>query len=88
MAHFMSTIKGGRGPASRLGSAKSGMVARVNGWNSGVTVEAGVDSDGRDVFAVYATGGSNGGNRERIGTVVRKPFGSAHLVQFIPENRD
>ena len=59
MAHFRSIIRGTRGEASRLGSKQSGMVAHVDGWNSGITVYA-THEDGKDVFYVHATGGSNG----------------------------
>lgn len=34
MARFRATIRGQRGQASRLGSAASGIVANINGWNS------------------------------------------------------
>jgi hypothetical protein len=63
MAHFRAVIEGNRGPASRLGSKSSGIVARINGWHSGVIVEATYDTvTGRDVFFVRATGGSSGGD--------------------------
>ena len=61
MAQFRATIKGSRGVASRLGTKKSGIVCSVNGWNSGIRVEAFYDKDsGQDVFTVFETGGSNG----------------------------
>ena len=58
MAHFRSTISGNRGEASRLGHKTSGMVARVNGWTSGVRVYA-RHHDGKDEFQIYATSGSD-----------------------------
>lgn len=58
MAHFRATIHGQRGPASRLGSPKSGIHARINGWDLGVEIEARV-VDGKDVFYVFKTSGSN-----------------------------
>lgn len=72
MARFRSTINGQRGEASRLGSAASGMVAEVNGWNAGVTVIAS-DVNGVDCFDVYQTGGSNGngnGRRVRLASII------------------
>jgi hypothetical protein len=76
MARFRATIVGQRGEASRLGSAKSGLTARVNGWYSGIRVEAGVDQDGADRFEVFTTGGSNGSARDRhVGTVRMHPHG-------------
>jgi hypothetical protein len=70
MAQFRATIKGQRGEVSRLGSRKTGLSARVNGWNLGVQVEAEYDADfDRDVFTMYLTGGSNQSNdRVLIGT--------------------
>ena len=62
MAHFRATIQGQRGQASRLGSPKSGIHARVNGWDLGVEVEARI-VDGRDVFYVFKTSGSNAKDR-------------------------
>lgn len=58
MAQFRGTLSGSRGEASRLGSAKTGLVARVNGWDSGVRVEASVEN-GHDVFRIFITSGSN-----------------------------
>ena len=66
MAHFRATIQGQRGGASRLGSAKSGIAAAVNGWDIGVTIEAGVHENGQDVLYVYATGGSLGRRRSSL----------------------
>jgi hypothetical protein len=72
MAQFRATISGQRGEASRLGSKNSGMRVTCNGWNGGVTVYAQCrqNEDDRDVFVIYATGGSNGAKPQRIlGTV-------------------
>jgi hypothetical protein len=69
MAQFRATISGQRGEASRLGSKNSGMSALVNGWNSGVRVEA-RHIDGMDCFDVYATGGSHKATHDTfLGTV-------------------
>lgn len=83
MAQFRAVIRGQRGEASRLGSIKSGLVAYVNGWNEGVTIRASV-IDGKDVFAIYANGGSNGQpNDGYIGSVTRGHFYGADVK--IPE---
>lgn len=68
MAQFRATIQGQRGEASRLGSKKSGLTVKANGWESGVTVYARVDADGNDVFGVWQTCGSNrgGGSPPRL----------------------
>ena len=61
MARFRATMQGQRGMASRLGSTKSGINVRVNGWNLGVSVYGYVDPDsGQDTFLVFRTGGSHG----------------------------
>ena len=65
MARYRAEIEGRRGPASRLGSAKSQIRAIVNGWHSGVDVcggpvTYGKKDDGADEFLVYMTSGSNG----------------------------
>ena len=52
-------MQGQRGTASRLGNAKTGITARVNGWDLGIMVSGHVDDDGHDTFMVYQTGGSN-----------------------------
>jgi hypothetical protein len=59
MARFRATLRGTRGDVSRLGHEKTGMTASVNGWDSGVTVQANVDLDGHDHFQIYFTGGSH-----------------------------
>lgn len=80
MAQFRATIKGQRGEASRLGSKNSGLRAYVNGWDSGVLVEA-ENRDGRDIFYVYTTGGSNGRVLTRqVGYI---SAGSDGSVQFV-----
>ena len=61
MERFCGELRGkAKSKASRLGSAKSGLAARINGWNIGIRVEL-FDNDGRDTVAVYATAGRNGG---------------------------
>jgi len=61
MAQFMATIQGNRGEASRLGSKDSGISAKINGWDAGISVEAWYDqATEEDYFRVYQTGGSNG----------------------------
>jgi len=64
MARFRATMQGQRGSASRLGSAKTGITARVNGWNVGVSVMAEALDD-KDRVWLTATGGSNGATLER-----------------------
>lgn len=67
MAKFRATIEGSRGEASRLGTAKSGLRASINGWNIGIDVYLRYDEKlGCDCVYVALTGGSNGGRRETL----------------------
>ncbi len=75
MARFRATIQGQRGEVSRLGSSKSGITARVNGWNAGIRVEA-ESNGGKDVFRVYYTGGSHEYILPQLlGTLTEEPYG-------------
>ena len=66
MAQFYASIEGNRGPATRLGSKASGIVAEARGWNVGGEVVI-THIDGKDVVRIYRTGGSNHvGKRELI----------------------
>lgn len=58
MAQFYAGVQGHRGAATRLGTKDSGATAFVQGWDTGVYVEA-FHTDGKDVLHVYKTGGSN-----------------------------
>lgn len=72
MARFRAEIGGNRGECSRLGSKQSGIVAKVNGWHKGIIVVGKVNADGEDVFTVWETGGSNGGDSKIIATIIDK----------------
>ena len=58
MAQFRGYLEGNRGGVSRLGGKSSGLTVTADGWHSGVKVEA-FHIDGKDVFRIYKTGGSN-----------------------------
>ncbi len=59
MAQFYATITGqAKTNATRRGSKNSGLTAHVRGWNLGVQVVC-RHENGRDVFHVYRTNGSN-----------------------------
>jgi len=67
MAHFRGAIKGNRGEASRLGTKKSGLTARLNGWDIGADVFLEYSEErGCDILAVYVTRGSSYNNSDRI----------------------
>jgi hypothetical protein len=69
VAHFYGTVHGNRGEVSRLGSAQSGIAVRANGWNTGVRVSGMVEDD-KDVFYIFANGGSNGnGGETHVATI-------------------
>lgn len=60
MAQFRGTIEGQRGPASRLGSKKSGLSVTANGWSIGATVRlVHNDERGEDEIDVCLTSGSH-----------------------------
>lgn len=83
MAHFRATVGGNRGIASRLGSIKSGIAARVSGWQAGVSIEA--SRVERDVFRIIMTSGSSGRKADKfIGTVQETPDGPV----FYPAQRN
>ena len=63
MSRFYGTMDGGRKPVSRTGHALTGMEAHLRGWNHGVRVKVCV-KDGREVFEVYKTSGSNGSSSD------------------------
>lgn len=71
MAQYRALIQGNRGTASRLGHKADGIVADVNGWNSGVNVFGHYDGDDiGDVFDITMTTGSSGnGNQKKIGRI-------------------
>jgi hypothetical protein len=78
MAQFMAIISGSRGEASRLGTAKSGIMTHVKGWNSGVKVYGYVDANGQDKFDIFVTTGSS----HKISST---PIGSVVLVDGEPK---
>lgn len=61
MAHFISSIRGNKGEASRLGSKDSGIKASACGWNCGMEISGRHNRNEEDVFNVFADHGSNGG---------------------------
>ena len=71
MSHFYADIQGNRGQATRQGTPKSGIQGHIRGWNVGVQVDGYVDDDGKDVFRVWATSGSNGRQPQRSLGIVR-----------------
>ena len=70
MANFYGTVQGGKGLASRIGNKISGMTVTCNGWNSGIRIEAYVDSNGIDTFKVYQTSGSTNSTSDKLLTMV------------------
>lgn len=82
MARFIATVQGQSGPASRIGSAGSGIESHPRGWNVGVRVVGAVDPEtGEDVFRIYATRGSNGGD---FGTLLGTLTAQNGRGDFVP----
>jgi len=70
MAQFRGTLRGIRGEVSKLGHKTSGLTADINGWHSGIRVEAEYDEKNQtDVFTVYKTGGSKGTGYDKVFTL-------------------
>ena len=65
MSHFYASIHGNRGEVTRQGTAQSGIVGHIRGWNIGIRVSM-HEADGKDVATVYLTGGSNGNRPDRL----------------------
>lgn len=68
MARFYGSIKGNRGGAvTRLGTTRSGLHAKLNGWEFGIRVALVPDPEtGKDMAEVWVTTGSNGRGPERL----------------------
>ena len=74
MAHFIGTLQGNRGAASRLGSKDSGIEATGQGWSLGADVYVYYDEIAKeDQVRITLTGGSNQCiERRSLGTFRRK----------------
>lgn len=59
MSRFYASIQGNRGPATRQGTRPSGIEGHIRGRNIGVRVWGYVNDDGKDVFVIHKTSGSN-----------------------------
>lgn len=74
MAHFIGTLQGCRGEASRLGSMDSGIEASVQGWDVGIYAVCRHNrKTGVDTCTAYTTGGSNGQNVKEQRITVQHP---------------
>ena len=73
MSQFYAEIKGqARTTASRRGSPKSGIDGHIRGWNIGVRVFGHVDENGKDVFTIYKTSGSNGCKSDKLIKIIKE----------------
>lgn len=61
MARFLGTVQGIRGGASRRGSPRSGLTVTAQGWTASVTVDMGMDTNGKDLVTIRVCGGSGKG---------------------------
>lgn len=80
MARFYGSIRGNRGEATRMGSAKSGFFGSINGWNVGASVSLS-DDKGKDCVSVRITSGSNG----RFSSIQLATFTEDGTIQINPE---
>lgn len=81
MAHFIGSLQGNKGEASRLGSKRSGIRAKAQGWNIGGEVQCFIDDQGRDVVRLYVTHGSNAHNfPQLVGEFIKDENGDLRQV--------
>lgn len=80
MAHFIAEIRGKAGPATRLGTEKSGIYAEVNGWNIGVKVFIDYDpTTNKDIITILQTGGSNHAQHSQDITGIKRNMRTGNL---------
>lgn len=65
MAQYLGTIKGSRKRITGVGGKSSGLKTTCEGYNKGVIVIATYE-DGKDVFKIYETDGTNSDNKKLI----------------------
>ena len=70
MSRFYAQIQGNHGIASRQGHKSSGIWSHIRGWNLGIEVQGFVDSQGKDVFWVSITKGSNNTGDKALALIV------------------
>ena len=62
MAHFRGVVHGARGPASRLGTSKSGLCIEAQSYQGKVVVDLYVNKDGVDCAHVLLAPHMNSGD--------------------------
>jgi len=73
MSRFYASVEGqAQTPATRRGSPNSGIRGHLRGWDVGISVACEVDSEGKDVCTVWATGGSNGHRNDLLIAMVKR----------------
>lgn len=82
MARFFARIQGARGPATRLGTPKSGISASVQGWETGVLTTAGAAGDA-DRLVVNLTRGTRGGGFKPIACITEAPNGGPECTTMV-----
>lgn len=91
MAHFRGTLRGCRGQASRLGSKKSGLEARIASWEGAVSVSLAYNAElDRDDVEVYLVPHNGAGVTELLyrGHVGSSPAKSHEQSKDCPECGD
>lgn len=71
---FYTTATNSRGHEAKAGAHK-GQTVHTRGWDHGVKVTSYIDKNGKDIFDVFTTGGTNGATSDKkIGEVVDGKF--------------
>lgn len=83
MAHFQAGIQGNRGPATRLGTAKSGIYAFARGWDGGARIDI-WEQDGEDYIRVTVGPHHNTTRYTLARGPVREVIATADAKQFAP----
>jgi len=64
MAHFYVSSENTRGKTVGIAGKKAGQTTHARGWTLGVRVEGMVNKEGKDVFKIYKTAGTNGASQD------------------------
>lgn len=89
MPHFQGTVQGPMSPAHRSGNERSGIKVRADAKAIGIEVKAYHEEEsGRDVFAIYLTGGFNYAMPTRlIAAAALSPDGTLEVLGFNVEGK-
>jgi len=67
MSRFYASISGSaKNQVTRQGGKKSGITGHIRGWGVGIRINGFVDTNGKDHFCIYRTGGSHNPSTLRL----------------------